>query len=418
LIIVIFTLLFPPDFGGGATRAMNIAKCMVNLGHEVRVISSVPHYPDGAPISKALRFYVENIEGIKVVRLPTIGLPHKGILARFVIFCWYGFFSLFALKMCKGANKIMSFGSHPFADISSYLAKIVTGSNLTIDISDIWPETLELTAKSSLTKSIFNGLGRFANNIVLNDFADNLSVYNERALNFILCHYNYKKKAVVLYNSVDTEGLVYDRKLKLNKKNLCASRHICDKVHFVVLYHGIIGPYQNVENIVRAASIESKDLGRALFIIVGEGESKKKVAKLAQDMHLQNTIILNKLSRKDMAKILMESDLGLVPIVSENPLAIYVAMPSKAAEFLAAGTPILAPKGSFIGSMVSSSNAGFEVDFNDPNEIYKAIKCSLLNPKLHQIQSNCARELAEKRFSLKATQMELNTLLESRSESF
>ena len=418
MIIVIFTLLFPPDFGGGATRAMNIAKCMVNLGHEVRVISSVPHYPEGAPLSKALCFYIENIEGIKVVRLPTLGLPHKGILIRVIIFCWYGLFSMLALKMCKGANKIMSFGPHPFADMSSYLAKIVTGGDLTIDISDIWPETLELKAKSSLIKSIFNGLGRFANNIVLNNFADNLSVYNERALNFIVRHYNYKKKAVVVYNSVDTESLVYDRKLKLQKKNLCAAHHICGKGRFVVLYHGIIGPYQRVENIVRVASIEAKDLSRALFIIVGEGENKKKVIKLAQDMHLQNIIILQKLSRKNMAKILMETDLGLVPIVSENPLAIYVAMPSKAAEFLATGTPILAPKGSFIGSVVSASNAGFEVDFNDPNEIYSAIKCSILNSKLHRIRSGCARELAEKRFSVKGTLMALNNLLESRKESF
>lgn len=395
---MIFSLLFPPDFGGGATRAMNTARCLVNLGHEVRVITSVPHYPEGAPISKALRFYTENIEGMKVVRLPTIGLPHKGLFNRYMIYFWYAIFSFLALAICNGAEKVISFGPHPFVDVPSYLVKMATKSSLIVDMSDLWPETVNF--EGHFINNLVQSIGCVLNRILLKHLCQSISVYNERALDFIVKHYDFKKRAVIVYNSVDTKSFVYDGRLKIRKESLTTICHKDIKDRFIVLYHGVIGPYQKLENVIKAAALEERNLGKALFVIVGEGEEKKKLLNLACSMHLKNTIILRKFDRDIVRKIVTESDLGLVPIVSRNPLTIYMAMPLKAVEFLAAGTPILVPRGSFIGSTVSAYFAGFEVDFGDPRNIYEAIRNSYLNFKRHEAMRERARRLAEERFSL------------------
>lgn len=394
---MVFTLLFPPDFGGGASRAMNIVKCLLNIGHEVQVVSSVPHYPEGVSISKALRFYRENIEGAEVIRLPTPGLPHKGIFNRFIIYTWYALFSFLALTFCRGTKKVISLGPHPFVDVPSYIVKVATRSSLTVDIADLWPETVDF--KGRITNYLFQNIGYFMNKVVLRFFSQNISVYNERALDFIIKNYYYDKKAVIIYNAVDTKSFVYDNKLKLRKENLKAlcNRHIEDK--FIVLYHGMIGAPHFTTNVIKAASLEERELGKALFIIVGEGEGKEKILELVHDMNLKNVVVVRKLDRSIIKKIVAESDMGIVPIVSEKYLTVYVAMPLKSAEFLATGTPILAPKRSFIGSIVSASSAGFEVDFSDPRNIYEAIKASFHNVKLHKIMCRHARKLAEERFS-------------------
>ncbi|MCK4396246.1 hypothetical protein KAW96_06580 [candidate division WOR-3 bacterium] len=45
--ILYITQYFPPEIGAGGVRAMNIARCLLKLGHEVQVISETPNYPDG-----------------------------------------------------------------------------------------------------------------------------------------------------------------------------------------------------------------------------------------------------------------------------------------------------------------------------------------------------------------------------------
>ncbi len=101
-----------------------------------------------------------------------------------------------------------------------------------------------------------------------------------------------------------------------------------------------------------------------------------------------------------MQKIVAESDLGLVPIVSKQNLAIYVSMPLKAAEFLASGTPVLVPKGSFIGKIVTEAQAGLEVDFSNPSMVFEAIRRILDDGERHDSMAKRARQVAVDRFSL------------------
>jgi len=398
VIVTIISLLFPPDMGGGATRAMNIAESLVQLGHEVRIITSIPHYPRGAPILKSLRARRQNIGEMKITRLPILGLPHKGFVNRFVIYSWFAFLSFLELGRCRGSSKIISIGPHPFTDISSYAIKIATKSSLLIDISDLWPETWVLDNR--FANALFQGVGYCLNKIVLRHLVDGLSVYNERALDYLVNRYGFCKQHVVIYNSADTRKFTYDHETKVRKENL---RTILGKDvnnRFVVLYHGVIGPYQRIETIIDAASIEERELGKALFIIVGEGEQKEKAIQRARNIGNRNVVFLPRMNRSEIQKIVAESDLGLVPIVSEQDLTLYVSMPLKATEFLASGTPVLVPKGSFIGKFVTRDQAGLEVDFSSPSNIFEAIKKVATDSEAYEQMARHARQVAVDHFSL------------------
>ena len=45
--VLIIAQYFPPDMGGGATRAYNVAKGLLKAGCDVTVVSAFPHYPTG-----------------------------------------------------------------------------------------------------------------------------------------------------------------------------------------------------------------------------------------------------------------------------------------------------------------------------------------------------------------------------------
>lgn len=398
MIVTIISLLFPPDMGGGATRAMNIARCLVQLGYEVRVITSLPNYPNGAPLLRSLRTHRAHIGEMKITRLPVLGLPHEGFMRRFIIYSWFALLSLLELRRCRGSAKIISIGPHPFTDIPLYLIKIATKSSLVIDISDLWPETWRMNNR--VANALFQAVGYSVNKIVLGRLADRVSVYNERALDFIVRRYGLRKKRGVIYNSVDTGVFTYDPETKVRKESLRMILGKDVKNRFVVLYHGVIGPYQKIENIIDAASIEEKELGKALFVIVGEGEQKEKAIQHARSKGNQNAIFLSRMNRKQMQKIVAESDLGLVPIVSKQDLAIYVSMPLKAAEFLASGTPVLVPKGSFIGKIVTEAQAGLEVDFSNPSMVFEAIRRIINDGERHHSMAKHARQVAVDQFSL------------------
>jgi len=394
--ITIFSDIFPPDMGGGATRAYNIAKCLVQQGHNIQIVTSLPHYPIGLLQLKALRLKEIKHENWHIICLPTLGLPHKGFFNRLINYCWYAFFSLMALTKIHHSNIVFCSGPHPFADFSAYLFKVIKRAKMIIDISDLWPETIPFESLPGY--SLVQGIGCTLNKLILGFFCDGVCIFNERALKFVKSRYDYRKPTAIVPNFVDTHTFIYDQMAKTKKETLTnlVSEDVADK--FVVLYHGVIGPYQKIENVVKAAGA-AREIDKILFIVIGDGEEKERAMDLAKKGGLDNIIFLPKISRKVIAKAVAESDLGLVPIVSNNPLMIKVSVTTKALEFLSCGTPIIAPKDSFIGRIASTAKAGFEVDFSDPSQIYHTIKHALDHPALFRQMRERARRIVSKNFS-------------------
>jgi len=391
-----FSDIFPPDMGGGATRAYNIAKCLAQQGHNIQIVTLWPHYPIGLLKLKALRLKETQKRNWRIIRLPTLGLPHKGFFNRLINYCWYAFFSLIALAKIRYSKVIFCSGPHPLTDFSAYIFKLVKRAKMIVDLSDLWPETLPF--ESSPVYRLVQGIGYTLNKLILRFLSDGIVIFNERALNFVRSRYDYRKLTAIVPNFVDTHTFFYDQRTKTKKETLTnlISEHIVSK--FVVLYHGVIGPYQKIENVVKAAR-DAREVHRILFLIIGDGEEKERVMSLAKEEGLNNVIFLPMISRKAVAKVVAESDLGLVPVVSNNPLMTYISMTTKALEFLSCGTPIIAPKDSYIGRIASTAKVGYEVDFRDPSQIFQAIRLASDNPIIFQKMRKQARWTACQHFS-------------------
>jgi hypothetical protein len=87
--VLIIAQVFPPDMGGGSTRAYNVAKGLGLHGCELKAVTAFPHYPSGN-VPERYRwkpFVLEDVEGFRVVRtfvppLASRALGNRRLISR------------------------------------------------------------------------------------------------------------------------------------------------------------------------------------------------------------------------------------------------------------------------------------------------------------------------------------------------
>ena len=97
--VLVLAQYFPPDMGGGATRAYNVAKGLLKAGCTVTVVSAFPHYPTGN-VPEKYRWKPLSVEyegKLKVFRTFVPALASEGFVKRVLLFASFVVSSLFAL---------------------------------------------------------------------------------------------------------------------------------------------------------------------------------------------------------------------------------------------------------------------------------------------------------------------------------
>ena len=79
---------FPPETNAAATRVFERACYWVKAGHRVTVITSQPNFPEGKlfPGFQNRWRHVEEMSGIRVVRVKTFIAPNRGVVRRTIDF--------------------------------------------------------------------------------------------------------------------------------------------------------------------------------------------------------------------------------------------------------------------------------------------------------------------------------------------
>ena len=69
--VLVLAQYFPPDMGGGSTRASNVVKGLLSKSCEVKVVAAFPHYPHGNVPEKyrGKPIVSERFNGAKVLRV-------------------------------------------------------------------------------------------------------------------------------------------------------------------------------------------------------------------------------------------------------------------------------------------------------------------------------------------------------------
>ncbi|MFP3860412.1 MAG: glycosyltransferase family 4 protein [Bacteroidales bacterium] len=359
--IDILSNYFYPETGAAPNRIYNLAKGLLDLGHDVEVIAPLPNYPQGKIFKeyKGKFFIKENIDGIKVRRhwiYPSISSNpvKRGIsMFSFAVALWRDFFHL----RKRNASIVIIQNSPLFVSFSGItLYSLLKKTQIALNISDLWPlSALELGA---LKKGrLYNILEKIEK---INYKRSDLIIGQS---NEILTHVNeYTIKPQFLYRNISSGNNFHLQQPTSHE-------------HAQIVYAGLLGVAQGVFEICK--NIDFAQLG-VEFHIYGDGNERNKIEEYVQQYSACNIFYHGSLPKNELYKVLPHYYAAIIPLKTR----IYGAVPSKIFETASLGLPVLFCGGGEGAEIVKQ----FELGLTSPPGDYQILKENI--QELKQMEQN------------------------------
>ena len=377
------------DFGLG--RGLYIAKALSLLGISVTIVTNEPVYSDQR-LSKGsmLNFDAKVIE----FRIPYLKALHSSILGRLIAYVLFTLFSFFALMENSQPDTLYSRGPQPFTEISCILYKVFNRNvRIISDTTDLWPDTLEYVEMNRVLKGLMIQQGHAINNLVYSR-VDAIVTLNEE-LSKVLRE-RFGRATYVIYGVIDLDRFKSMSKSEaLEALPLAIRNRVAGK--FVILYAGLLGPFQNPSAIVDVAKKIADD-EEVIFLIAGIGPLKASMEQEVKKCGLNNVLFLETQPFGKMPLIYNSADLFLLTYAPIDFLRI--GLPKKFIEYAACGKPILCMSPPCVASdLCVKWEAGYRVDSLDAENAVNLIRFLKKNEALKVKSGENARQLAEALFS-------------------
>lgn len=349
--ILVCTLLYKPDGGPSAPLFEMLCKQFAKMGHDVTIITAVPHYPSGRVQPEFKKGWIQRSQenGVNVIRVRVPSVNRARLFLRLIQFLSYQLGATVAglhekYDVMLVTNPAIEVGL-PFAVLAALKRKPAVFS-----VYDVYPD-------------VGVQLGIFRNRFVIRAV--------EAAERFCLSHAQYvhtlfesfvpalrrmgvtDNKLACLYVWIDTDYLH-----PVPRDNDFAKEFdLVDK--FVVLYAGNIGLSQGLDRVLFAA--ENLATQKHIhFVFVGDGSGREALVAHAKERHLSNVQFIPFQSHSRVPEVLGTGDLALVSL---QPQIGTSSLPSKTFSYLASQRPIIAivDEGSATWQLVKRAEAGIPV---------------------------------------------------------
>lgn len=389
---------FPPDLGGAATRAYNVAKGLSSNGCNVTVVTAFPHYPHGK-IPREYRykpFKVEWVGNVRVIRTFVLPLESKGLFKRLILFGSFVLSSLSVLLMVGKIDVVWAANPDIFVLIPSVTYGTVKRKPVVSNVDDLIIEDLydlSLVRRGSLVSQVAEFFAR-----VLFAKVKAVTPISPGYIGTIAKYGVDRSKIRVVRGGVDLDVFK-------------PSEFKRDDGKFVVLYSGGFSIAYDFELIFKAAKIiESLDRNIE-FVIQGKGELLDSMCYTINELNLKNVRIVDKLlSREDVAGLLGQADLLVLPLVDfKTP---YRGMSSKLYEYQAVAKPIVCCSNGVPGDYIEETSSGLVVYPGDYEALAKAVIKLKENQCLARAMGENGRKYVETEASIEAVGLEMKEIFE------
>lgn len=387
--ILIVGVMYEPDLGPGAPLFTLLSKCLVQRGHQVTVITLVPHYPSGRVAStfrgRWLWRSVEN--GVKVIRIGLPSVDRSRLPQRLLQYVCYQLGAAIAgigeqYDAVLAGNPCLSVWL-PFAFLG-----VMRGKPIIYSVHDVYPD-------------VGVKLGVFRSRIVIRLVAALEGYCLERAVKVRILSESFRpalhalgvpdEKLMLMYDWVDTSLI------RPGPQANAFSRQYGLAGKFVVLYAGNIGFSQGLEAILSAAALLSGQED-VRFVFVGSGAGRQMLESQAADRGLANVQFLDFQPRERLPEVLASASVSLV--VLRRGIGTH-SLPSKTYSIMASGRPVLISidEESEARELVLRADAGLWVPPEDASRLVAAILAMREDPALCKRLGNNGRAWAEQHHS-------------------
>ncbi len=386
--IIFLTQYFPPEVGAPQNRIFELARLLVQRGHEITVITGMPNYPAYEIFDKykGKIKHIEEVDNIRVVRTWLYVSKNTGFIPRLLNYFSFTLSSLLIGSLYVGKHDVVITESPPlFLGASGYFLSILKGAKYIFNVSDLWPE-------SAVKLGVLKNKYLIKLSTWLEEFSYKKSSLITGQTQGIIDDINRRgyKNTYLLTNGVDTELFK-----KENKSNELLEQFGVEG-KFNVCYAGIIGIAQGLDVILEVADL-LKNYKEIQFLLIGEGPEKNRLIEKANDFDLNNIKFLPLQPKKNMPSIIASMSATIVPL---KRLDLFKgALPSKMFEALASELPIILAVEGEAKVLIERSGGGITVEPENAKEIAEAILKLYNNPSLVTKLGKSGREFVEKYYS-------------------
>ncbi|MGF1567856.1 MAG: glycosyltransferase family 4 protein [Nodosilinea sp.] len=403
--ILIYSYNYYPEPIGIAPLMTELAEGLAASGHQVRVITAMPNYPERAiyPPYRGQLYATETRNGVLIQRCYVMVHPQPSLAWRCLL--ELSFIGLSFWPALRGWRPDIILNTSPSlpACLPVAVLKAWFRCPSVLNLQDILPEAAIQTGLLShpLGIRLFEALEAFAYrsatriSVIASSFRDNLlakGVPND--------------KMASIPNWVDV-NFIAPRPVETSQFR---QRHgLRDK--FVVLYTGNIAETQGVRTALHAAQALTA-YPDIQIVIVGEAGQLEELEKFRRQLDLTNVSLLPFVPRAELPDLLAAANVGLI---LQKHSVVGFNMPSKTQVLLASGRPILAsvPAHGTAAQAVLASGGGLVVEPENPTALARGILELYHDPTWARQLAHQGRRYALENFSFERALEKYEALFET-----
>lgn len=386
---------YHPEKIGIGKYTGEMAEWLAAHGHEVRVVTAPPYYPEWqvAPGYSIWRYRRESKSGVDVWRCP-LWVPKKlSGLIRILHLASFAFSSLpIMLRQILWKPDVVLVIEPPLMCApAAWVVARMSGARAWLHIQDF-----EVDAAFDLGILRADWLKRWvlkAEGFLMRRF-DRVSTISPAMIGSLINKSVPQCDTFMLPNWVNTDEIFPLKQQSIFRAELKINQDVC-----VGLYSGNMGEKQGLEVVLEAARLAAMEGNvRIQFVLCGEGATKVRLKEAFGE--LPNVLWLPLQPADRLNELLNLADIHLLP---QRADVADLVMPSKLTGMLASGRPILATAhpGTQVAQVVE--NRGMVVPPGNAEVLWDALKKLADSPTERKRFGSAARAYAEECLGLDAT---------------
>jgi len=337
---------YPPE--PGMFIPATLAEGLAARGHEVRVLTGFPNYPDGKiyPGFRQRWSHTSTVDGVTVRRVPVYPSHDASPVRRAANYLSFATTSsLAAARYLSGVDAVYVYHPPATAFAAAALARLVRRVPVVLHVQDVWPESV--TASSMAPAG---AAGRLLHRTLA---ATMRRLYAASAAVVVIAP---SMRELVVHRGADPDKVHVV--LNWADEALFGPRPVTDEARRTighrgrptVMYAGNIGLFQDIPGAVRAAAAVGD---RIDLVVVGSGLDEQR----ARAIPAENVRFLGRRGPAEMAALYAAADFQLISL-RDVPIA-RGTIPSKLQAALCCGRPVLAAVPGDCARLVEQERVGF-----------------------------------------------------------
>lgn len=377
-ILIVTQLYYPEQF-----QINEIAPELVRRGHDVTVLTGRPNYPQGEIYEGYKDVRYEEIEGVRVIRVPIHPRKHGPAHLAWNYLSYVVLGNRAARKLPKGFDIILSYQLSPVTSLYPAVTyKKKYGTPILNYCLDIWPESAQAHVRSDkgllyrficrISRHLYQQCDHIA--VTSRPFIDYLSEKNGVDIN----------KMSYIPQHADDSYLTLDLSAK-------------DNGTADFMYAGNLGQGQWVDVIIKAVKEIKSDCFKVH--IVGDGSVRADLEKLAKDLQVDDRVFFyGNQKRIDMPDFYRKADALLITLRGNN--FVGCTMPGKLQAYMACGKPIFGAINGAANETITQAKCGRCAPAGDYKGLAEIMQDYIEHPEQYTQCGDKARAFFKTHFTL------------------